>query len=48
MRRLLGDFGEEDPLVASEDSIGNLKLRRKRTFFTEAGSGVRVKEKKVC
>ena len=32
-RRLLGDFGEEDPLVASEDSIGNLKIEREENIF---------------
>lgn len=40
----MGDFWEGEPFVASGDSIGNPKLRRKKAFFTDRGSGVRGKK----
>lgn len=40
----MGDFWEGEPRVASGDSVGNPKLKRKKAFFTDMGSGVRGKK----
>lgn len=43
-KRSLGDFWEGDPRVTSWGIIGNPKLRRKKAFFTDMGSGVRKRK----